>query len=105
MNRIPKKAQRAIDAANRAREQQKSRQYERFAALPPMRFMSLHQTPRNIINMYDVFFNGEKQRLCTIADVGQGMIRRWKYGTGSVPAPGSPTEDLFGKVEIRLKTS
>jgi hypothetical protein len=75
----------------------------KFAAMAAPRFMSLASTPRNIINMYDVYFNGEKQRLCTVADVGNGMIRRWMYGTGNVPAKDSPTEDLFGKVEIRLK--
>ncbi len=103
MNRIPKKAQRAIDAANRAREKTKSDEFKRRAALPEMRFMSLTKTPRNIINMYDVFFNGEKQKLCTLADVGTGTIHRWRYGRGNVPIPGSPVDVLQGKVEIRLR--
>ncbi len=73
--------------------------------LPPMRFMSLSRTPRNIINLYDIYFNDEKQFLCVLADVPNGMIQRWMHGKGNVPAKGSPLETLYGKVEIRLKTS
>lgn len=103
MSHIPKRAQRAIDAANKARAKVEVERVAKVAALPPIRFMALNVTPRPIINLHDVYFNGVKQHLCLIADVDNGMIRRWLYGKGNRPAEGSPYEDVFGKVEIKLK--
>jgi hypothetical protein len=103
MSHMPKRAQRAIDKANQSRDARLSEQYKHRMALPVPRMMSLNLTPRNIINMYDIFFNGEKQHLCIYADVNKGMIRRWSHGKGNRPDKDAFREDCYGTVEIRLK--
>lgn len=55
---------------------------------------------------FDVFFNGQKQRLCTEADAEKGYIVRYKLGIGSLPVAGRSgyeTERLEGRVEIKMK--
>ncbi len=100
---IPKSAQRALDKANKASAARLIEKKAEVATLPLPRFMAVGMTPRNIINMHEVYFNGERQQLCTIADVDKGFIRRWMHGKGNVPAKDSPSEDCFGKVEIKRR--
>lgn len=102
-SRIPKGAQRAIDKANRQRQLMAVAKVESIASVPPPRLMALGITPRNIMNMHDVFFNGEKQTLCVLADVEKGTIIRWDRGKNNRPAPDAKQEQLYGKVEIRRK--
>lgn len=56
---------------------------------------------------FEVFFNGQKQRLCTEADVEKGYIVRYKLGIGNLPVANRAgeyeTERLQGRVEIKLK--
>jgi hypothetical protein len=56
---------------------------------------------------FDVFFNGQKQRLCIEADAEKGFIVRYKLGIGSLPVANREgtyeTERLEGRVEIKLK--
>lgn len=52
--------------------------------------------------MWDVYFNGERQHLCTFADVQLGRITRYKHGRGSTGI-GKDTENLIGHVEIVRK--
>jgi len=103
MSRIPKSAQRAIDKANRQRDLERLAQVERLASLPVPRRMDVNFTPRSIINLHDVFFNGEKQTLCVMADAVKGIIHRWSHGTGHRPGKGAVIQELQGKVEIRRK--
>ncbi len=101
--RIPKSAQLAIDKANRNRQVSLAAKGEQIAALPTPRVMDVARTPRSIINLYDVFFNGEKQTLCTYANVDEGRIIRWSSGKGHRPLKGAELVQDLGKVEIRRK--
>lgn len=73
---------------------------------PPKR-MDINTTPRSVCNAWDVFFNGQKQRACVIADRETGYIKRYKLAIGSMPVKGRSgtyeTEELHGKVEFRRK--
>lgn len=58
-------------------------------------------------NLFDVFFNGVKQTLCTVADEEKGYIERYKFGMGRRPIKNRfgkiETVRLSGKVEIKRK--
>ncbi len=103
--RIPKSAQRAIDKANRMRSATLGMQMAERRAMPAPRRMALNETPRSLMNQYDVYFNDELQMLCVVADVDKGMIGRWKSGRGNRPDKNSGLEELYGKVEIRPKAA
>ncbi len=100
--RIPKSAQKAIDKANRERAENIKRAEFANAALPIPRMMN-HLTPRGIANMHEVYFNGELQHLCTLANVDKGVIHRWTHGKGNRPAKDANIEELYGKVEIKRR--
>jgi hypothetical protein len=101
--RIPKSAQRAINKANAQRAASVLIQAAQVANISTPRMMQLGVTPRSIMNMHEVFFNGEKQLLCTYANVGEGKIIRWNRGIGNRPAKGAVLEEVYGKVEIRRR--
>jgi hypothetical protein len=73
---------------------------------PPVR-MDINSTPRHVCQAWDVFFNGQRQRACIIADREKGYIKRYKLAIGSMPVRGRSgtyeTEELHGKVEFKLK--
>lgn len=66
--------------------------------------LSIQDTPAEVLRRYDVYFKGKKQSLCTVADVEQGYIERFKLGVGNMPVRDRDgqlrTVKLFGKVEI-----
>jgi hypothetical protein len=114
---IPKSAQRKIDSVSRLR----SSSLLMAAAMlgvsngiaiasqappagPPPRRLELGVTPQQVCNQYDVYFNGEKQRLCCVADVDKGYIKRYLRGVGRKPVVNKngkyDMELLFGKVQI-----
>jgi hypothetical protein len=99
--RIPKSAQRAIDKANQQRRIFETAQTAAARGVTTPRKMEVGVTPRGTMNMFEVYFNDEKQLLCTLADVDSGTIRRWNAGAGNRPAKGAVQELLQGKVEIR----
>jgi porphobilinogen deaminase len=103
MSRIPKSAQRAIDKANKASAARLSQIKEVQETIPLPREMDVIRTPRGVMNLHDVYFNDELQRLCVFASVGMGCIRRWSSGKGHVPDKDAKIEELRGKVEIRRK--
>jgi hypothetical protein len=100
--RIPKRAQREIDKANIASAARRTKHLDAIANVPVPRVMDSN-TPRNIMNLHEVYFNDELQMLCTVADVNAGCIIRWNKGKGNHPAKDAELERLFGKVEIRRK--
>lgn len=102
-NRIPKKAQRLIDKANRATQDRRINTEIKQAIIPVPRVMAMGMTPRHIMNLFDVYLNGEKQTLCTLANVDKGLVRRWDKGIGHTPLKGAVQEEVFGKVEIRRR--
>jgi hypothetical protein len=53
-------------------------------------------------NRYQVWFDGVRQYLCTLADVDAGRIVRYKAGIGSRPST-REQETLHGLVEIRRR--
>lgn len=71
------------------------------------RRMSIDETPAEVCKQLDVYFNGEKQRLCHTADVDQGYIIRFTFGIGNMPVRDRNgkynTERLQGKVQIVRK--
>lgn len=101
--RIPKSAQRAIDKANQQRKLSEITRQAAAAGIPIPRMMSIDTTPRSIMNMHEVYFNGEKQMLCTYVNVTEGKIIRWKEGTGMQPNRKAGQETCLGKVEIRRR--
>lgn len=58
---------------------------------------------------FEVFFNGQKQRLCIEADAEKGFVVRYKLGIGSLPVANRAgefeTERVQGRVEIKLKVA
>lgn len=56
-------------------------------------------TPQHVCRAYDVYFNGKRQQLCTVADVEKGYIVRYTKGFGNMGMT-RDTERLFGKVQI-----
>lgn len=71
------------------------------------RRLELGVTPTRICNAYDVYLDGKKQALCTVADVDKGYIKRYVRGVGRKPVPNKngafDVELLWGKVEIHPK--
>lgn len=102
MNRIPKKAQRAIDKANRESAAREVQRFEGAAEMPIPHELSIN-TPRAITNMHDIYFDGVKQKLCSYANAKLGTIIRWTRGNGHIADRSSPQEQLYGKVEIKRK--
>ena len=108
MSRIPKSAQRLITMYNAQREARLraasllpapgTTAAPRAPGAPPRRLVA--GTPGN--GLYEVFFNGTRQHLCTVADVDQGFITRYTHGRGNTPLT-METETLHGLVEIRRK--
>lgn len=119
MHRIPKSAQRHIDALQRtraanagnlasaaaARAARKATELPR--AVGPVRRLALGETPQEICNAYDVYLNGIKQRLCIIADMDLGYVKRYKAGVGNIPSKdrrgNAQTEMVTGNVQIVRK--
>lgn len=99
MSYIPKSAQRKIDRYNRKRAEivlsPKAQAKLEQALAPPMQLRSGQPGSR----MWDVYFNGEKQNVCTFADRMLGRITRYKYSRGSTGI-GHETENLIGNVEF-----
>lgn len=52
--------------------------------------------------MWDVYFNGERQHLCTFADNVTGRITRHVHGRGNIGI-GKETETLYGTVDFVRK--
>ncbi len=69
-----------------------------------MKRLCIDDTPHEVCQQYDVYFNGVKQHLCHTADVEKGHILRFKRGMGNLPVKNRvgryDTEMLTGKVEI-----
>lgn len=104
MSYIPKSAQRKIDKYNAK---------SRVIRLSPEVEAKLVQTFENrtpqVLRQGDpgcqrwaVYFNGERQHLCSYASVPEGKIVRYVSGMGN-EANTRQTEVLFGTVEIRSK--
>lgn len=117
MGYIPKGAQKRLNAISAMRKNTLStlshmsaevnrRVHEEAGGIIPRR-MELGITPRHVVNAYDVYFNGKKQTLCTVADVDKGYIKRYIRGVGRKPVANKEgtydMETLFGKVEIISK--
>lgn len=113
MHRIPKSAQRHIDRLNKVRADTAvalaAAAMARAARTPLVdcpvpRYMSLDSTPRDVAAAHDVYLNGVKQRLCIVADMDKGFIKRYVAGVGNIPALNrhgkADTELLFGDVRI-----
>lgn len=68
------------------------------------RRLELGVTPQHVCFAYDVYFDGKKQTLCTVADVDKGYIKRYIRGVGHKAVANKngkyDMELLFGKVEI-----
>lgn len=97
MSYIPKSAQRKMNG------------YKRMKALPTTSAPATPTGPPKRLKqgqpgagMWDVYFNGERQRLCKVADVDKGMIERYMHGDGSKPLT-HRTEILHGVVQIVAK--
>lgn len=73
----------------------------RAPAEPPNR-LQVGYSPAAYCNAYDVYFNGVKQTLCTVADVKRGYITRYIKGKGRTGI-GHDMETLFGEVKIVLR--
>lgn len=101
MSYIPKSAQRKIDASVKLRATvgiPTSGPGTPQHAYVPRR---LEQgTPGQ--GLYEVFFNGQRQHLCVIADMDAGFITRYTQGIGNQPST-KTTETLKGRVVIRRK--
>lgn len=101
MRYIPKSAQRKIDASVRLRSTigvPTSGPGTPQKEYVPRRLES--GTPGQ--GLYEVFFNGQRQHLCTVADMDEGFITRYTRGTGNQPST-KETETLKGRVVIRRK--
>lgn len=74
---------------------------------PVPKRMETDKTPIAILKAFDVYFNGEKQTECTVADTEAGYIVRYirsKRTNQLVRCDGSyATEKLHGKVEFVRK--
>jgi hypothetical protein len=109
MSHVPKSALRQIAKLNKFRESIAASKPERTAEIPVPTVMSIEpgtRTPRSVINLHDVYFNGEKQTICCFADSTTGIIRRWTRridGRPYIADRSSPIEQLQGKVEIKRK--
>lgn len=99
MSYIPKSAQRKIDSYNRKRAEivlsPKAQAKLEQALAPPMQLRSGQPGAR----MWDVYFNGVKQNVCTFADRMLGRLTRYRYSRGSLGI-GKETENLIGNVEF-----
>lgn len=92
---IPKKAQRLIEGCRKSTQ-------EALANKPismKRTRLSIHEHPVAVLKRYDVYFNGEKQSLCVVADAELNYITRYKYSIED-----GQVETLHGIVEIVLKT-
>lgn len=99
MSYIPKSAQRKIDSYNRKRAEivlsPKAQAKLEQDLAPPMQLR--YGQPG--VRMWDVYFNGQKQNVCTFADRMLGRITRYKYSRGALGV-GTETENLIGDVEF-----
>jgi len=104
MSYIPKSAQRKIDKYNST---------SRVIELSPEASAKLvkafeDRTPAVLrqgqpgAGLWDVYFNGVKQHLCTFASINEGYIVRYTHGKGSTPLT-KQTERLTGSVVIVRK--
>jgi len=108
-SRIPKKAQRLIDACKSVSDKVSERVAIKLQVIPTR--MEVGVTPLSICNRFDVYFNGVKQTRCTVADTVEGYITRYAmYKSYDNLRPlaneqkHSPlTETLYGDVRIVLK--
>jgi len=111
--RIPKSAQRHIDALNRIRREGMAKLNKaiemKVAAYdgPVPRRMAVDETPSGMHAAHDVYLNGVKQRLCIVADMDKGYVKRYVSGVGNIPLRNrkgnTDTELLFGDVQIVRK--
>lgn len=113
MHRIPKSAQRHIDAMQKVRAEtakalaaageRKAAASRGYAGPVPLR-MDLATTPREVAAAHDVYFNGVKQTLCVFACMETGTIKRYRKGVGHSPVRGkdgnAEMETLQGDVVI-----
>lgn len=119
MSYISKTAQRKIDASNRAIKQLRAERADRncnCGALNPQKHSAecarfwepIQRNPTQLkagqpgAGMWDVYFNGVRQHLCSYADSLTGKITRFLSGVGTVPTT-SQTETLQGAVQIVRK--
>lgn len=105
MSYVPKSVQRKLDAQNRARSIQIATLIAagvQVVATPYVPDLLTAGQPG--AQMWDVFFNGQKQHLCQRADVKLGYIVRYLHGSGSKPLT-KETEQVYGVVEIKRKQS
>lgn len=102
MSYIPKSALRKIQAANRAIAQLPHRVFDGVEKIAVPFVPRVLTSGQGGAQMWDVFFNGVKQKLCQHADSERGYIVRYVRGVGSKPLS-AETEKLFGVVEIKRK--
>lgn len=80
-----------------------ARVHKEFAGEVPRR-LELGLTPTHVCNAFDVYLDGKRQQLCTVADVDKGYIKRYVHGVGRKPVPNKEgafdVELLWGKVQI-----
>lgn len=101
MSYIPKSAQRRIAAGARI-SQMVAAAIQCVPQLPVPRRMEIGVTPPGILGLFEVYVDGVKQRLCTLADADRGYVIRYRSGKGN-KATTKETETIRGKVEIRRK--
>jgi hypothetical protein len=114
MGYVPKGAQKRMNAMAQVRAtsqvtlalmgiQATAKVHSEADGIVPQR-LELGVTPTRICNAYDVYLNGKKQALCTVADVDKGYIKRYVRGVGRKPVPNKEgafdVELLWGKVQI-----
>jgi hypothetical protein len=114
MGYVPKGAQKRLNAMAQVRANstatlelmkiQTNAQVHKEAGGEGPRRLELGVTPTRICNAYDVYFDGKRQTLCTVADIDKGYIKRYVRGVGRKPVANKngafDMELLFGKVEI-----
>jgi hypothetical protein len=101
MSYIPKSAMKRIVMANNRSAALASAMTAQVILQTPRR-MEAGVTPLGIQGMYDVYLDGVKQHLCTLADVDRGYVVRYIRGKSNRPQT-KQTETIHGKVEIRRR--
>ncbi len=75
----------------------------------PVTGLDVTTMPQEFTNKYDVTLNGERQRLCIIADVTEGYVVRYTTGLFGRPVRGRggvlKTQKVYGVVTITEKTN
>lgn len=90
MGYVPKGAQKLMNAMAQMRAnsaatlaligiQSTQKVHKEADGIVPQR-LELGITPTRICNAYDVYLDGKKQALCTVADVQRGYIKRYVRG-------------------------